>query len=58
MNIGRVHAPPRRETEQNANPVQETGYFGVKRGLPVDCVERMKNNAEITHYAIQNHLMD
>jgi hypothetical protein len=58
MNIGRVHAPPRRETEQNANPTQETGHFGVKSGLPVDGVERMKNNAEITHYAIQNHLMD
>jgi hypothetical protein len=30
----------------------------VKKGLPVDGVERMKNNAEITHYASYNKLMD
>ena len=26
--------------------------------MPVDGVERMKNNSEITHYAIQNKQVD
>jgi len=38
--------------------VQINGYFGVKQGLPVDGVEWMKNNAEITHYASYDKLMD
>jgi len=38
--------------------VQTNAFFGVKKGFPVDGVERMKNNAEITHYAIRNKLVD
>jgi len=38
--------------------VQTTVFFGVEKGLPVDGVERMKNDAEITHYASYNKLMD
>jgi hypothetical protein len=38
--------------------VQTTDFFGVKQGLPVDGVERMKNNAEKIQCAIQNILVD
>ena len=41
-----------------ANSVQTTDFFWVKSGLSVDGVERMKDNAEIIHYAIQNELVD
>lgn len=38
--------------------MQTIGFFGVNKGLPVDGVERMKNNAEITYSAIHNKLAD
>jgi hypothetical protein len=38
--------------------VQTTAIFGVKRGLPVDGVERMKNNVETTQHASYNKLAD
>jgi len=46
------------ETGWTANPVQTSAIFGVKKGFPVDGVERMKKNAEITHYAGYNKRMD
>jgi hypothetical protein len=46
------------ETALTANPVQTTAIFGVKQWLPVDGVERMKNNAETTHHASYDKLMD
>ena len=46
------------EPARSANPVQTTIFSGVKRGFPGDGIERMKNNAEITHYASYNKRMD
>jgi hypothetical protein len=46
------------EAARTANLVQTIRFLGVKKGLPVDGVERMKNNADITHYASYNKLMD
>ena len=42
------------KSSRTENQLKTNGFIGVKQGLPVDGVERMDNNAEITCYAIQD----